>query len=495
MLKIYTFLHDFTKKILNKEKIPLEVNLAGGNGSGKTYAVECWLSELARLCKVGILCVRAKDSDADNLWDELKEHFANDREGGIKIPLVYNTNENKREINFESGTQLRVLHLDKKTNTSSNLAGMRRFTGFKYIIVFIDEHSEVSNKQKNDIEIRARGDDKNVRFCWVSCCNPYNLSNYWVNYLNSNLSFNRGLLEKYGFQYRKLTDKLDNEKIFLYTNWRIAREVLSNEFITNIIKTWKYNKRLALTRDLGMPSGEEDSIYGDCLLKLQTPRYKQSDYLLGGIDVGFGTSKGTGLTGALFGTYTQKVGFDILGEWKWDNKIRVKSPDDIAREIVCFYIKQKELYYKNVRYEQWVNKRVMVIVDNSEFAFINMLNIWARRFKRNDIIFIRCKDKKREGYKINDRINYTIALIENGLIRFNNKVCNMLFEEMLNVKWKSNQSVVDITDPTKRVGADHLINAMEYLVENYLIYEYNLCVSKNYETTKTNDWQPIYQQN
>jgi hypothetical protein len=109
-----------------------------------------------------------------------------------------------------------------------------------------------------------------------------------------------------------------------------------------------------------------------------------------------------------------------------------------------------------------------VNVDNSDKAFIDLLNIESIRQRMHNILkFQPCR--KKTAIKIKDRITYTTTLMTNGLLRINRIRCENLWRELQISKWIQPTH----EDPKKRdQTCDHSINALEYALENYYDLEY-----------------------
>jgi hypothetical protein len=208
MLPIYTFFNDILKKIINNETIPYEINISGGNECGKTRACEEFISKLFDIGNIGIVAIRENRQGADELFNELLGEVQNSNQN-----ITYNKLEYKIK-STKNNTLLRLIYLNRRTQKSkSTLAGTSRFFNVKYLFVFVDETSELNEKDRNDINIRIRADNINTQICYINVCNPYDITNPHVRYLSDNLPFNKVSLMSYGYQFLK-----KDNKIFLHVN-------------------------------------------------------------------------------------------------------------------------------------------------------------------------------------------------------------------------------------------------------------------------------------
>jgi hypothetical protein len=222
-----------------------------------------------------------------------------------------------------------------------------------------------------------------------------------------------------------------------------------------------------MTADYGVPSADNDAIYSDCLVNLGTARLRESNFICGGIDIGLGTSRGSGITACLFGTYTQNIGFDVIAEYTHDNKVIRIDPMIIASKCIRFLMEQMRNYYIKTRD---YNRKIMIVkVDNSDKAFINMLEIEARRQHTNNVM--RFLPSKKKEVLIDDRVNYEVSLMSRGALRIDRSACKVLMDEFNQLKMKETD---DLSHPKKRIGPDHCVTAMEYMFENYFELEYNI---------------------
>jgi hypothetical protein len=73
--------------------------------------------------------------------------------------------------------------------------------------------------------------------------------------------------------------------------------------------------------------------------KIEEPIYEWHERVGGGGDIGLGHSKGSGITGFVFGAINSFGCVDIYDEYVQDNKSKPLPTNIIYRRIIDFYIK------------------------------------------------------------------------------------------------------------------------------------------------------------
>jgi hypothetical protein len=199
--------------------------------------------------------------------------------------------------------------------------------------------------------------------------------------------------------------------------------------------------------------------------------------------VGFGESEGSGITGALCGLYHPAFGYDFFQEYTHDNKQKYKDPEQIAKDIIGYCMSFRRKYYEKTH--DYSFKRIVIEVDNSEKAFISIINMFIRQNKLTQFLYAQSCGKQEKGYKINDRINYVLACINNGKMRIDFSLCPILYKEMASSKRKRNITLNTETIDREKKN-DHLINTLEYAICRGVRIIYNQI------TKDTNNVEDLY---
>lgn len=455
--------------MINGEKIPVdEVNLIGSRKSAKTTSLFILYLILACVAPnlFGWVNVRHRTLDRDDMYKDLKAIAET-------YQVEFMPNEKDKELTI-NGNTCRFYGVDNNRKTrGAKKAGIPHFTNVKYLFIFFEERFEFKEEEINAVKeaVRSVSDDPNFhpQMIILNACNPWSKKNDYIKYCGKHMSWDINQLKTNGNQISivdiPLRDGMSKKALFQYTNWRVCREFLSESEIKTIIDTWNIDTRRASVVDYGLPGSEDGAIYTHLLNHLGESVYKEQDWLLAGGDYGWGRKETSGKTAFYFGGATIEDGIDIYNEYTQDNHTYIKSPTQVAKEVVEFYKYSMGMYMK--RTNKIYVPELAVRVDNMAIGFIDILNNIARQNRLEWLSFVKCKK-----HPIPDRIEITLSLLAGQKLRINTKdkqyPVKLLPQEMDFAQYEESKS-----GKQNRVKEnDHGINGFEYTIEN-VMYKFN----------------------
>lgn len=456
MLKVldcYSWLYDIVKACAKGVRVPLdEINIIGGRNSGKSVSIQILFALLSQLdVPIGLVGVRANKDGANELFNEMSETF---ELCNVKASL----NKSKYYLRTKFN-DVRIIGLNSMSNYKAKKSGLARFGEVKYIFIYYEERFEFTMEDYLAVREAIRGIGKNIQTICINVCNPWAKSNSYVQYCESYQKWNRATLEKTGnqigiFDERDKETGLVSRKLFQYTNWRCAREVLQESVIKNILGTWKIDRQRALTTDLGLPGYEWGAIYTHLLDKIGIPVVQsEPQWILAGMDYGWSAQESGGKTACVFGVASEQMGVDIYSEFIHDPAKHPMDPTIVCERIVDYYVECMTDYCNKIR--SGVPRITKVRVDNAAVGIISILNSVVRRKRHHNwLSFIPCSK-----FAIPDRIDIQQALMGKGLFRMSNE-CAQLYREFESAHYKTE---IEKRDRVKE--NDHTLNAYEYALE------------------------------
>lgn len=456
ILEAYTYLYQVVDCVKKGVPVPIdEFNLVGGRKSGKSISIQLLYGLLGMLpIKVGLVAFRASKDSSVELLNDFVATFES-------FDIPHRVNKSKGTIQIGINT-IRIYGLNSMSTYGAQKSGLAKISGVNYIFKYFEERFEFDTKQYQALQEAIRGFDNAVQSITINVCNPWSKGSPYIKYCESFQKWNLNTMKTTGNQI-DIYETLDKESgikrtiLFHYTNWRIAKSVLSNSEIAEILNTWNIDRNRAMTTDYGMPGYEFGAIYTHLLHKVGKPFYHlEPQYIVAGMDYGWSQRDTGGKTVANFGVANLENGVDIYGEYIHDNARTPKSPNQVAKEIVEFYIKQMELFMHNTGNQ--VPQKTIVRVDNMAVGIITILNNVAKDYRVNHwLTFVKCRK-----YPISDRISITLALMGAQWLRIDNIECRNLISEF-------EMSQYEDTETEKRIKAnDHSLNAFEYAVEGVM---------------------------
>ena len=454
ILKAYRYLYELHEAILKGERLPAdEINLVGGRKSGKSVSVEIEIILIALLpIRVGLICFRAASTSALEYFDELKNTCE-------MLDIKYKAVKSTKTIHIGIN-KIRVVGINsnQKGNIAKN-SGLTRVGGVDYIIRVFEEIYEFNSTDVLSIKEAVRGMANNVNILDIQICNPWAKSSWYVKYCAKYQNWDVNLLKTVGsqfgiynipFEYKGQT--YNKRTVFHYTNWRVSESVLGQSDIVGILDTWNIDKKRATTTDWGLPGYESGSIYTHLLDKIGKAVYQEYEYILGGMNFGWGTNKVSSKTVAHFAGASIDSGIDVYGEYVSDNKVKVKDNHILAQEIVKFFYDQMAEYCARVGYNAPIPMRVRV--DYMNTGIISLLNQVAVQKGIRWLTFMKCN----KAYTTPDRIEIVKTAMGRQLIRFSDNIKEL----RANLEFAHYED----TELLKRVKAnDDGLNSFEYAIE------------------------------
>lgn len=461
-MKAHSFWYEVYNKILNSIKLKITLfKIFGGRQSGKTtsfflFLVMCYLYLPPHT--VGCVALRNSAKDVDKFMLDCMEML-----DYMKVPYKHIATKKIIRINNQD---IRFYGSNSNKKTVDKWSGLPRLN-VKYLFVWMEEAFEFSPTDMSGISGTFRNANKDGQILFVYTMNPWSKTHWLVQDMLSKMMWNPKIMSDEngpGYQIGVFPVKTatggTTYELIQYSNWRCNRENVTPEAINGFKQMWSYAPRLAEVSDWGAPGYEEGRIYSHVLHKIGPARVRNGQqYLIAGMDYGWGTSDRAGVTVAVFGSATLEDGVDMFGEYIQDNRQVKKDVNQTCFEIVSFYRKCMGdfMYRTNARQPYPLHVRV----DNSATGVIQVLqNEAATQGVNSWLTFGKCVKQP-----IQDRVELTLWLMGTSKFRMspNMKLLKSEFESAF---------YEDIETQKRSNTNDHAINAYEYAIEP-LLYKFN----------------------
>lgn len=452
--------------MVNRQKIPNELNIVGGRFSGKSVAMMV-LSALVSLTdlKLGLAWSRASVSASLDLFKDFCEVLEM-----FEIPYKKRTKDMTLIV---GSNQVKILGFDSKTTAKAQKLGLPRYNNVDYVITVFEECFEFKKSQHQSLRESIRSSGKEpYGYMVINICNPWALGNWYIDYCVQNQAFDETILKTTGSQigfYKKIDPETGFEytAIFHYTNWRVVQEWLPPHKIMEVKKYWDYDINRARVADYGLPGIETGAIYAGQMHKIGESYYHLGDqYIIAGMDYGWSQQERGGKTACVFGSATLEGGIDIYKEFVWDNALSPINPETLANHIVDFYEECMVEFVANSG--AYMYPDVNVLVDNMNIGITHILNRVAEARGLEWLSFSLCKK-----FPIQDRVSIVLATMGAGMFRMKQGETNTLWKELEYAHYEEKGEY-------KRAKEnDHCLNAMEYAIEPVM---YNLAMSLGIDT-------------
>lgn len=475
----YSYIYDIVRCVRDGKPVVIdEFNTVGGRRSGKSTTWQLLYALLCEHCDnstFGFVGVRHMVSSARDLLQDFTQTFDS-------YAIDYKVSWSNSNLTINNNT-LRVIGVnDNRKTQKARKAGFPRFSNVKYVFIFFEERFEFSEQDVRAVVEAIRSTNTlniQTQYIVINACNPWAKSSPYITYCSKYLTWDVKQLRETGSQIAVVDIPLGDGRVkralFHYTNWRVAKEFLSESEINNILDTWNYDKKRALTADLGLPGYEDGAIYTHVLSNLGKAIYQEHTWLLAGGDYGWGQDDNSGKTVFMFGGASLESGIDIYHEYVQDNHTRVKTPDVVAEEVVKFYVNCMRDYCNRIGWASPFN--LSVRVDNMAVGFIQILNSVAQKYKLSWLKFVKCKK-----FLVSDRIQITLAIMGRQFLRLGEDV-KLLKNEMEFSRYSENGT----TEKRLKIN-DHAINAYEYLLEPVMYKFAKLCNLKEFILKEDKLW-------
>ncbi len=438
VLKCFSYL----KNILKYDYIN-EYHLAGGRKSGKTFNLFLWfvlyIYGYFKDKKIKVLIFRKYHKDLEStIIDEMRNIF---------IDLELEINESKYNNTFYCGdSQISfkaVNQRDKKVKSLSGLANLRRYD---LVLVHFEEAWEFDEKDISLIKEAIRG-YKDIRYFYST--NPWEIENWYIKYLNTNLQFNKKELKAKGQMLSVV-----NRKLFHYVNYQVNKQL-------NPFEIWEF-KQMEIHNPIraevvcyGMFGHEGGTVY-DCSMIKKISKLKKYQHIGIGIDFGIRRDATAVIVSGITDDFSQ---VDVIWEYYHSNKdlMNPKTVKQMCEEIV----KELSTFLKDHFAREWndIDYSFSVICDNSDPAFMERLDEIS--FNLVDMKFSVEGINKKE---IIDRVNLQQALISENRLGVHIENCGNFWGEIKNVIWddesKKKGAIVDKDNHTQ--DAFHYGTILQY---------------------------------
>lgn len=437
------------------------IELMGGRKSGKTTAVIIFWVILCFYLPVGTFGIYA----FRNLKNQAMDLFTDICNTLEALGVQYKTIRSRMEITVNGNTMRIVGANNNRKGQGATLTGLPKFADVKYGIVWFEERFQFSEEDYSAIIQAVRSISNNggqTKYLYISTSNPWAKSHPYVKRMISIQPFNTNIMKEVGSQigiyekkYELGEEIVSSFQIIHYTNWRIAKQYLGKNEIMSILEQWKINPVQAPVIDYGAPGYESGQIYTHLLNNIGKSVYQPHEYIVGGVDYGWGRESTSGKTIALFAGISIDNGIDIYDELEQDNHSgKVESPIEVGEKIVEFYWQNIVKYANAIGWGNPKDISFTVRVDNANVSLIAILNDIARRRNLHFINFTRCKK-----LPINDRIEVTLAIMSRSKLRISQSVKELVQEMELAYYEK------DAYVQKRAKENDHALNAFEYMIE------------------------------
>ena len=466
--KEYSYIWDIVKAVKANKHIPISAfHLIGSRKSAKTTSIIILWAALCLYCpngNWGWMSWRKFMKDSEFLFEDI-----------IAILEAYGVPYSAKRTNGNyqitvNGQTMRILGINNnRKGLGAKRAGLPRFGNVKYAFIFFEERFEFTTEEVQSImeatrSISAINDkDNRTQMIVLNACNPWAKSSPYITYCAKIQQWHIPTLKATGSQLgiydinisNDPNDKRTKRELFHYTNWRVAKQYLGESEIKNLLDTWNFDKARAAVVDLGLPGYEQGAIYTHVLNFIQQTIYQEHEFILGGMDYGWGRNESAGKTVCLFGGASlsgEGYGLDIYNEYVQSNYEKEKRIDKVMSEIVDFYVNSMREYCNRIGWAAPFPLKVRV--DNAAAGVIDMLNVEAQKRNYNWLKFVNCKKED-----IQNRIEITLWLMGKHLFRINSNNVKLLKEEfeLSNYEEGNKQKRANVND--------HAINAYEYMIE------------------------------
>lgn len=466
--KEYSYIWDIVRVVKAGKKIPIDTfHLVGGRKSGKTTSLIILWIALCVYCdsnSFGWMSWREGIGDSENLYDDIIAILE-----AYEVPYTSRKAKTHYQITC-NGNTMRILGINnQRKSRGAKKSGLPRFGNVKYAFIFFEERFEFTKEDTQSILEATRSisainnADSRTQMIVLNACNPWAKSSPYISYCAKIQQWSIPTLKTTGSQLGiydinvgiNKDDKTIKRELFHYTNWRVGREYLGESEIKQILDTWNIDKVRAATVDYGLPGYEQGAIYTHMLNFIQEAIYQEHEFILGGMDYGWGRNENAGKTVCFFGAASlggEGYGLDIYNEYVQSNAEQAKRIDKVAQEIVDFYVNSMREYCNRVGWAAPFPLKVRV--DNAAAGVIDILNIEAKNRRYDWLKFVNCKKED-----IQNRIEITLWLMGKHLFRINSNNVKLLKEEF-------ELSNYEDSPKQKRANVnDHAINAYEYMIE------------------------------
>lgn len=444
MNKEFTYLHEISYWLLNKSDFThSEYNLSGSRYSSKTYSIAEELAILIAISikinkSIAIYCFRKLNKDINELTKEIDEALINIGFDYKDFILKY---PNKQaDFRFKgSKSFIRVMGVYSNSNDRIPLKGLSRseIKGFDLAIEWCEEANEFSQQEFQAITFALGNAEKTIK---IRSCNPDNIYQYFIEYMNKIVPFNLDLMKENNEQIKSVFDN-NIFKLFHYSNWKINKHNLKQDKINNLEELKILDPIKAQSWYYGVPSVLQGAIFARYLDKVKTKLEFEPYYMRGGIDIGIATSPtGHPTTASLWCLNYTKTKAHKLSEYYHSNvTMQYKDTYQLANSIIDYYINQAS------KYPLMIIKRFQVQVDygNGGAVFIDVLR--KKIIKRN-IQWLSFNTVDKSVFYLRDRIDFTTSGLIKNILSYNWEQCPETKRQYNLIQWLPKTKIDNINN-------------------------------------------------
>lgn len=347
---------------------------------------------------------------------------------------------------FKNGNSIWLQGAQPQTTITVPFAGQTIPVGCEYYLAWGEEMWEWNRSWYTSFLQGAGRGAPNKLFIFTS--NSWLWSNWYVKMINDWAPFNKKKMRKEGVVETDVITKSGPIKVFqanIWSNYLLPKDDYDAIIQSIIAEPWKEDPAL-----YGMPGNLGHTIYAHLLDKTKWPFANNDQINYQEFRIGLDFGEITDSTSMVIGTLTDKREVLILDEFE------IKPRPGLEREEMAHMAYQRILQWKQ-RYN--LNRQVLkVIYDNSAVIFARILN------RMNSDLYIQFQPCSK--FPIVERIRWTLTAMGQKQLLFNDNII-ILKREMEASAWKENRTTGEPIQ--ERVdGNDHMINAFEYMIEDWM---------------------------
>lgn len=451
MLNNFDYLNNIWVALHNNDfnNICDEYNLCGGRKAGKTFSINELIAHFYAYIiaypdkKIALYGFRYNSSDIQEMKKDIQD--ALDTIGLIesisKIKIKdghykYTNSQNKPTWVFPNGSFIQLSGVYKSSGGAS-LKGLARCKDFDLSIDWKEEANQFGNKEFQDIAFAVRGAKHRID---IRTSNPDSIYEYFINYCDSNVKFNKHELETKGEQFQLILEKYSNgsirKKLFHYSNYQINKENLREWELSEFEELKRYDPVKYEIWGLGMPGGLETSIFSRYLKS--SMRDFQPTRFYAGCDIGQADSPtGHPTTAILISANNNNSKLFCEKEYYHSNAImQHKDSYQLASDIVNFYLDC------SFEYPQLKTQGLTVYIDYGGGGAV-MIDIIKKITQQLSILgenlnWLHFEPVDKSGmWLIKDRIDLIITLLSTNQFKINKNITEWTYKTMDLMEWKA----------------------------------------------------------
>jgi len=461
---IFDFFDDIVIKIINGEKIPVNViNLCGGRFGMKTHEItktlmiKLIIASFKYNKKIAIYGFRKIGGKAlEDLKKEIETRINefnliqsdNKKRFEKGSHYIYTSRYNTPLFNFRNGSFITLQGLYKANDDRVALKGLASAAGYDISIAFREEANEIKDHEFQAINFAIRGAKQYLE---INASNPDNEFQDYIKYCKKNVPFIKEELENKGFQFKILKNiKTGFKEIFCYTNFMANPYVRINE-IQNFLKMKEEDPIKWEAWGLGIPGSNEKSVFARYLINMKPKINFNPVEFTAGLDLGHADSPDG------HPTVLEIIGKDIYGNiepieeyYHSNNELNYKNTQHMQLDILETLIRLGDKYPLIKKQHLYIK----VDYGGGGKPFTDSINELKNRLYYGTADWFSFKEVDKNIYFIKDRVDITIALLVLKILTINKELTPYLIEKMnlmiyqinKNLNSKHNINIVDLED-------------------------------------------------